>query len=234
MIKNILLILFTLPSFAFGQDESTGGPLGSSSGQYKWEIGVNGGVNITNVTGLMLDSSYSGIENNIGRLYGVTVVYHMNKFFAIKTDIDFENKGWTIKDTEVITDPLTGASSKEDVIQNLNYFDIPAFLHIGFGNKLKFDLNFGPYFAFLLEDRASYKNAAGEMIPVIREDLTGFSSTDFGITYGAGIDFALGKRMSFGFDFLYEQGLKSIKEGGVKNTSLDFDFGINVLFGKKK
>ena len=66
-IKNILLILVSLPSFAFGQDESTGGPLGSSSGQYKWEIGVNGGVNITNVTGLMLDSSYSSIENNIGR-----------------------------------------------------------------------------------------------------------------------------------------------------------------------
>ena len=234
MIKTILLILIIAPIFILGQDEATDVPLGFGSGQYKWEIGINGGVNITNVSGLIPDSSHSGIESNIGRLYGATLVYHMNKFFAIKTDIDFENKGWTITNTEVVTDPLTGVSSKEDIIQNLNYFDIPAFLHIGFGNRLKFDLNFGPYFAFLIEDQASYENAAGEMIPVTRDDLSGFSSTDFGITYGAGIDLALGKRFSFGFDLLYEQGLKSIRAGGVKNTSLDFDFGINFLFGEKK
>jgi hypothetical protein len=234
MIKKIVLILITLPFSILGQEESVDNSVVPGSGQYRWEIGINGGVNITNVSGLIPDSSNSKIENNIGRLYGATVVYHMNKFFAIKTDIDFESKGWTITNTEVVTDPVTGVSSKEDIIQNLNYFDIPAFLHVGFGNKLKFDFNFGPYFAFLLEDQASYKNAAGEMIPVTRDDLTGFSSTDFGITYGAGIDLALGKRFSFGFDCLYEQGLKSIKEGGVKNTSLDFDFGINFLFGEKK
>ena len=44
--------------------------------KYRWEIGINGGVNITNVSGLIPDSSGATVNNNIGRLYGVTVVYH--------------------------------------------------------------------------------------------------------------------------------------------------------------
>ena len=37
------------------------------------------------------------------------------------------------------------STSLENVTQVLNYFDIPAFMHIGFGNKFKVDLNIGPY-----------------------------------------------------------------------------------------
>ena len=80
MIKTIILILIIVPSFILGQDpevdetESTKG-----SGQYKWEIGINGGVNITNVSGFKSDSTGATLENNIGRLYGITLVYHLNK-----------------------------------------------------------------------------------------------------------------------------------------------------------
>ena len=94
MKKTILLILIILPNFIFGQEEEVdAADSPNGSGQYKWEIGINGGVNITNVSGFKSDSTGATLENNIGRLYGVTLVYHLNKVFAIKTDIDFENKG---------------------------------------------------------------------------------------------------------------------------------------------
>ena len=236
MIKIILLILITLPSFILAQDvEVDESPKGS--GQYKWEIGINGGVNITNVSGFKSDSTGATLENNIGRLYGITLVYHLNKVFAIKTDIDFENKGWTVKNFGVVENLATGISEIVDVTQNLNYFDIPAFLHIGFGNKLKFDLNFGPYVAFLMDNKTTITDGDGTVLSenaVALGVLPEYSATDFGITYGAGIDLALGKRVSFGFDVLYEQGLKDITADGLRNTSIDFDFGINILFGKKK
>ncbi len=85
--------------------------IGSGSECIRWEIGINGGVNITNVSGLIPDSSGATVNNNIGRLYGVTVVYHMNKVFAFKTDFDVEEKGWTVSNYMVMVEnPLTGIS----------------------------------------------------------------------------------------------------------------------------
>lgn len=236
MKKLSLFITLIVPCLMFGQDDpvNADAPIGSGSGMYRWEIGINGGVNITNVSGLIPDSSGATVNNNVGRLYGVTVVYHMNKVFAFKTDFDVEEKGWTVSNFGLVENPLTGVSSLEDVTQNLNYFDIPAFLHIGFGNKFKFDLNFGPYIAFLMDNRTFITDGSGTEIPVDIPGLSGYSAMDFGLTYGAGIDLALGKRFSFGFDFLYEHGLKDITEDGLRNTSIDFDFGINFLFGQKK
>jgi hypothetical protein len=237
MIKTILLILITLPNFILGQEEEVDAAGSPKAGQYKWEIGINGGVNITNVSGFKSDSTGATLENNIGRLYGITLVYHLNKVFAIKTDIDFENKGWTVKNFGMVENSATGIDEIVDVTQNLNYFDIPAFLHIGFGNKLKFDLNFGPYVAFLIDNKTTITDGDGVVLPesdVALGVLPEYSATDFGITYGAGIDLALGKRVSFGFDLLYEQGLKDITADGLRNTSIDFDFGIKILFGEKK
>ena len=227
-MKQLLLVFLVIPVLSFAQDNDTKPE--SPFEHYKWEIGVNGGVNITNVSGLADSLSSIG---RFGQLYGLTVTYHINRFIAFKTDFDFENKGWTVKDIDVLA-PDGISTIKQDVSQHLDYFDIPAFLHVGFGNRLKFDLNFGPYVAFLTENRAFYTDPSGVEIPVTEDVFQDFSTTDYGLTYGAGIDLALGKRWSFGFDFLYEHGLKDISADGLRNTSLDFDFGINFLFGEKK
>ncbi len=200
---------------------------------YRWEIGVNGGVNITGVEGF--NNPTGTIERSQGYLYGITLVYHFNRFFAFKTDFDLEKKGWTVDNYQFPYSSTGGMQFIQDVTQNLSYFDIPAFLHVGFGRKLKLDLNFGPYVAFLTEAKAFYTNPTSGQEIIVTEDLfTNYSSTDYGLTFGGGFDLALGKRLSFGFDLLYEYGLKDIHPNGFRNTSLDFDFGINYLFGEKK
>ena len=42
------------------------------------------------------------------------------------------------------------------------------------------------------------------------------------------------ERFSIGFDALYEKGMKIINDGNYKNSSIDFDFGINFHLAKKK
>jgi|GEM_PF-2964479 len=231
-MKKALLLLLLIPFNLFAQEDPGITPLADKPNfeHYKWEIGINGGVNIASVAGAIDSTS---ILSRAGRLYGATITYHFNKYIALKTDIDFENKGWTINDVQVQTGG-TGGTSTQNVTQYLDYFDIPAFLHVGFGNRMKFDLNFGPYVAFLLDNRAFYTDPSGIEVPVTDDLFSNYSSTDFGITYGAGIDFALGKRWSMGFDFLIQKGLKEINVEGLKNTSMDFDFGINYMFGEKK
>ena len=218
-MKRLLLLAFFAPALLFGQESTP--PTSSdkdgdkkNSGNYKWEIGVNGGVNITNVSGL----NEPGLASRWGRLYGLTLTYHKNRWLAVKTDFDFENKGWTIDNFQVeTTNPLGGIDvSNQDIHQYLDYFDIPAFLHIGFGKKVKFDLNFGPYFAFLVNNEAFYYDTDGKQVFLDNSALTDFSSVDWGLTYGGGIDYAISKRFSLGFDLLYEHGLKTIREGGLK------------------
>ena len=49
-----------------------------------------------------------------------------------------------------------------------------------------------------------------------------------------GLDYQFHERISIGFDALFERGMKVINEGEYKNSSIDFDFGINFRLGKKK
>jgi opacity protein-like surface antigen len=225
-MKKILLALsLSAPCFSYAQAPDLIHDEIKSIGQhYRWEIGVNGGLNLSNARGLDSLSSIS----NMGKLYGITVVYHVNRFVGIKTDLDYETKGWTIQGVD-----LGGANGIRNVRQNLNYFDVPAFLHLGFGNRMMFDLNFGPYIGFLLSEGASFTDASGQVVKLTDEAYTGFSKFDWGMVYGAGIDFALTNRLSFGFDFLYEQGMKVIKGDDLKNSAMIFDFGLNFMLGRK-
>lgn len=217
-----------VPFVTFAQDDDAKPEKDKKkSDKFKWEIGINAGVNLTNLV------NYDGsedTENNVGRLYGVTLIYHASPFFSIKTDLDFENKGWTIRDFS-----LTGGSgsSIEDINQNLDYFNVPLFMHLGFGKLVKFDINLGTYVGVLIKDNAFYISDGGEEVEVKDAFFGGYKSLDFGLTYGVGVDYVFSKRFSFGFDFLVEQGLTNIKNRW-KNRSFDFDFGINYMFGRKK
>ena len=222
-MKKLLIILIILPSIYIAQNNDETPKLKPKI--YKWELGINGGVNLTNVNGMdSINSLYRS-----GRLYGVTLTYHFNRFFSIKGDFDYENKGWVIEDMNY---DFNGTDTTGNITQILNYFDLPAFMHIGFGKRMKFDFNFGPYFAYLLN--AKTINSDNQEIVIDSPYLSNFNNIDYGFIYGLGVDLSLTDRVSIGFDFLVEEGLKEINDQGLKNRSLDFDFGINFLLGKKK
>ena len=221
-MKRFILLLIFLPSVITAQEEDI--PKIKPK-IYKWDFGLNGGVNFTNVTGL--DSINS--VNKFGRLYGITITYHFNRIFSLKGDIDFENKGFMIEDIEY---NINGVDTSGGITQILNYFDLPAFMHIGFGKKLKFDFNFGPYFGYLLDARTT--NANNEDVIIDHPSFSNFSKIDYGFIYGLGLDLIISERVSLGFDFFVEEGLREINSEGLKNRSLDFDFGINFQLGKKK
>ena len=94
------------------------------------------------------------MNSKLGTLYGGTLIYNFNRFLCIKGDFDIASKGFEMSNVELdglrdgVDAVITG-----DIKQMINYFDIPAFFHLGFGKKLKFDINFGPL-AFLLKNRS--------------------------------------------------------------------------------
>ena len=232
MRKTILLLLLALPILVLSQNKK-------KKGFYKWDVGINGGINFNNPLinsdpGNSIDSSLNDI-NFRGNLYGLTLIYHVNRFLAIKGEFDIENRGW--KNDFNVSDNINVPDFRE-VTQVLDYFDIPLFMHLGFGKKFKVDLNFGPYFGFKIKDEVYSINENGEQIE--GDDVRGmielqeFKNFDLGLVYGIGFDYYLHERISIGFDALYERGMRVINEKGYRNSSIDFDFGLNFQLGKKK
>ena len=232
MRKIVLLLLFALPILGLSQNKK-------KKGFYKWDVGINGGINFSNplissYPGNSIDSSLNDI-NFRGNLYGLTLIYHVNRFLAIKGEFDIENRGW--KNDFNVSDDINVPDFRE-VTQVLDYFDIPLFMHLGFGKKFKVDLNFGPYFGFKIKDEVYSINENGEQIE--GDDVRGmielqeFKNFDLGLVYGIGFDYYFHERISIGFDALYERGMRVINEKGYRNSSIDFDFGLNFQLGKKK
>jgi len=236
-MKKIFLILFIVPIIGFSQDEPNLNKEKKKKGYYKWDVGINGGVNINNP--LVDESKDLSFDNVGGKLYGLTLVYHFNRIFALKADFDIENRGWVMENYP-LNQSDNSTTNLENVTQVLDYFDIPAFMHVGFGKKFKFDLNVGPYFGFKIKDEIYSYEPDGTKLNAdqtrgeigLYED--GFDNFDFGLVYGIGFDYQLHKRISIGFDALYERGMKIINAGDYKNSSIDFDFGINFHLGKIK
>ena len=232
MRKTILLLLLALPILVLSQNKK-------KKGFYKWDVGINGGINFNNPLinsdpGNSIDSSLNDI-NFRGNLYGLTLIYHVNRFLAIKGEFDIENRGW--KNDFNVSDDINVPDFRE-VTQVLDYFDVPLFMHLGFGKKFKVDLNFGPYFGFKIKDEVYSINENGEQIE--GDDVRGmielqeFKNFDLGLVYGIGFDYYFHERISIGFDALYERGMRVINEKGYRNSSIDFDFGLNFQLGKKK
>ena len=231
MRKLLVIFTLTIPILVSSQEENNKEDKKDRKGFYRWDVGINGGVNINNP--IVDDSPISG-ESFQGNLYGLTLVYHFNRIFALKADFDIENRGWQMDEFQL---PDT-STSLENVTQVLNYFDIPAFMHIGFGNKFKVDLNIGPYVGFKVKDEiVSYEPDGTQLNDADtrgRIGLSEYDNIDFGVVYGIGFDYQFHERISIGFDALFERGMRVINEGEYRNSSIDFDFGINFKLGKKK
>ena len=249
-MKKIIYLFIVLPIIGFCQDNYTDynqiiSEIKLLKGDddndkkkkvHRLEIGLNGGVNLANLRGLELNEGVDlELAKKLGTLYGGTLVYNFNRFLCVKGDFDISSKGFEISNLSIPA--VDSLNIKEIKIPNgkqiLNYFDVPAFFHLGFGKKLKFDINFGPYLSFLLKERSKLI-VDGEVSTSTLID--GLDKFDWGFTYGAGIDYHLTEKISIGFDFLIEQGQKVLSGGfgEFKNYSQDFDFGVNFLLVEKK
>ena len=258
-MKKIIFLLILLPIVGFSQENYTDynkiineikllkgdDDKDKKKKVHRLEIGLNGGVNFAEISQIPREGIEKlDLNNKLGALYGGTLVYNFNRFLCIKGDFDIASKGFELSNVGfTMDDDATSALKTGNIKQMLNYFDVPAFFHLGFGKKLKFDINFGPYMAFLLKNKSNLIDQDGNNVTLSDNAGTiavdNLDKIDWGWVGGAGIDYHLTDKISIGFDFLIEQGQKILKGGSTfgdfKNRSQDFDFGVNfLLFEKKK
>ena len=209
-------------------------------GDYRhvWAIGVSGGVALNSI-GFTPEVSQN-MHN--GYSFGITARYTSEKYFSticsIQTEVNISQLGWkedikTLSGGDVIN-PETGVA--EQYKRDITYLQIPIMAHLAWGkekNGINAFINAGPQLGFFLSEKTT-KNynkpytkdnfpdyVGGEervSVEVAQEDMPIERKFDYGIVFGAGIEFSHPKVGHFIVEGRYYYGLGDI----YKNSKSDF------------
>jgi hypothetical protein len=178
-------------------------------------FGLKGGLNIANLSG---DDVIEGTNSKMGFCTGGFVTYSINEIFSIQPEvlITMKGAGW---EEEVFGETL-------EVTWTLDYLEIPilAKATIPTQGTVKPNLFVGPALGINLRGKAKAEIAGRTE----EEDLEDLKSTDFGLVFGAGVDFGL-PHSAITLDGRYVMGLSTIDDSeakaDVKNGVVTFMVG---------
>ena len=207
MKRQLLLISFYL----------LGVCLNSVNGQTnRIEIGLEGGPGVTYFYGNKLSTDY--LKPIIGGYIGVLFQYHFSKFFSIKTGCSYERKGANFK--------FETWNFNTDYVYHLNYITVPALIQAEFGTKVRFFINTGPYFSYLVSQKYSGKNspsgAGGDWLRISTSSEQNLIKYDFGVNAEIGMKIAVSKEIAIIVSLADHLGLLNTKKQLLfTNTMLD-------------
>jgi hypothetical protein len=128
--------------------------------KYEYYIGVKGGITLTQVR-FYPNVQTSFMQGNTGGL-----IFRMisEPHIGFQIEFNYIEKGWKEK-------PFTGEFASTSYFHRLNYLDLPIMTHVSLGKKaMRFTLNLGPEFSFLMSDSQGFKPNA-----VIPSDTDGYN-----------------------------------------------------------
>jgi len=181
------------------------------------QAGLKAGVNISNLSG---DDAGSP-DSKTGFAFGGFFMYQFSPMFAIQPEAYYTMKG--------ATDKMDFQGTTVDLTYTLDYIEIPVlfkFLIPIQGSGVKPAIFAGPFLGIntTAKVKAEFDGQSQE------DDLTDTKSTEFGLQFGGGIGFPVGKG-ELGVDIRYILGLSTIddsaEEADVKNNVIN----INLYYG---
>ncbi len=177
------------------------------------QAGLKAGLNLANLSG---DDAGSP-DSKTAFAFGGFFAYQFSPMFAIQPEIYYSMKG--------ATDNMTFEGATVDITYTFDYIEIPLLLKFMIpiqGSNIKPAIFAGPHVAIntTAKVKAEYQGDSQE------EDIEDFKSSEFGLQFGGGVGFTVGKG-ELGFDIRYILGLSTIfdVEGDpdVKNSVINFN-----------
>lgn len=175
-------------------------------------FGTKAGMNIANMHG----DDIQGTQSKIGFCGGGFATFGLGDVFAIQPEILYTQKGYRWEQEYM------GAIFKDTGM--LYYIEIPMLskIMIQVKGNVRPNLFIGPYFGTNLVAKRKI-----EVIePPHEEDITNFRDSEFGMVFGAGLDYIL-KKGKIGFEGRYTLGLTTTSEidRDIKNNVISFMLG---------
>ncbi len=210
--------IFSLLLLSFG--------LSSSAQEYRFEAGFEGGPGLTSMRG------NSVLESTRESGFGFSGAFFFQRntagILSFRTNLAYERKGssWS----GPVTDDQGNSLGQMTAHFNYDYLTVPLLVRASFGNKIRFFVNAGPYFSYLVNQTNVFK---GDQIKTVKQDETFlYKRYDIGITTGAGVAVPVGTKLSINFEVRNNLGLFDISVfptphyAPIKHNSTHFLFGV--------
>lgn len=183
----------------------------------EWNFGI--GIGPTFSTLSMVPSDPGSIVENknvSGINIGVGARYITEKSLGVIAELNFSQQGWE----ENFDKELEGYNDSK-YIHKLNYIELPILTHIYFGDKIRFFLNLGPKFSYLISESQQIENVT----------LNGAISED-----GTIIENQYGRKTEHKFDYGIMAGIGAELRTNLGNFSLEgrYSFGLGDIFKSSK
>ncbi len=185
-------------------------------------IGVQGGLNLTNISG------EPDVEYRIGLLSGLNYEYLSSKGFSIGADLLYNQQGFKLKCA--FTDELGNSIGNFELKFNYDYFSFPVKVGYTFGNKFKAFGKIGvvPSFLIKAEEVFPIPDMQGNVSRYETQNVTSdITKIDIGGLIEIGAEYGIIDNIDL---FSSVIGRKSI----TKITDSEWhNYGFSILFGLK-
>jgi hypothetical protein len=221
IIKTACLGLFALTFGLSGYAQSN-----------KISVGIEGGPSLISLRGN--DFIRMVHEPAIGYTGGLFFQYNFNRTFSLRTNTSYERKGSMVSGQA--TDAQGNPIGKFVTHLNFDYITLPLLIRASYGTRLRYFVNAGPYFGYLLRQT---NVSSREHMPTHRAEFTSdFRRLDIGLASGLGISLPVQSRFALSFEVRNNLGLYNISarpvvnDGSIKTNATNFIFGVAYNFGK--
>ena len=204
-------------------------------------VGVNGGYNLTTIrfTPKVVQSMKGGING------GLTVRYTVEKYFStiasVQAEINYSQLGWKEKIQDSNDQPVINAVTglAEQYERTINYVQIPFMAHLAWGREnrgVNFFVNAGPQLGIYINESTksnfewANRNTTDRANTIVAQDTMSVENKfDYGITAGAGIEWAIPKVGRFTLEGRYYYGLGNIYGDSKRDYFASSNFGTIII-----
>ena len=219
MKKYLLLSIITLFFFKL-----------SSAQNHLYEYGIHGGINISSAFGNDINEDYKST------LQGICIGGHFkintSKHFGIKASLEYSQQGWSYR--SLTLEDITGTTiGKGDILFKLNYLNLPILTEYSFGNKIQFKANAGMFFGMLLSNQIVTKlkePLLANTVSITKSSSLYKKSTNFGISFGAGLQIPMAKKLKLDLDLRNNYGLSNIEKRESKLSINTFSILLGMTY----
>ena len=152
----------------------------------RFEVGIEGGPGFSTLYGNEPMRDYT--QMIFAGFGGASFQYHFSNHFSLRTGLRYERKGTHVN--------INNWDFQSDYLYHFNYLTLPVVVQAEFGKKVRFYINAGPYFSYLLSQK--YVRQAKDLPPDHGQGLLiGASSLRNTVNYDAGLSTEIGVRIAF-------------------------------------
>lgn len=186
----------------------------------KLNIGVYGGAGISNTMMFSFDNPGFGYDG------GLQLEYNISKKLSLVSGMGYERISSMLKFD--INDSLN--NPQPFTFNNrFNFITIPLLARVNFGSKMKFFINAGPSFNYLVSQKSkSVNNTDNTTYNSTNTEL--FNRLEMALEIGAGMSYPISEKISISMELRNKTGLTNIRKSELstqKTFSLLLNFGVN-------